>query len=409
MPDSSNPFEQYGQLQNSQGTNESRQLRMMMQADRLANSGVLRPHMGRGGIGGSSPMLGAMLGMGGEPDYSRFTYDPQARAQAQAAGVNPLAPEDVRTNAILPNSGFFGNHPRLSAMLEGGMFAGAATRSGDTIGENISNVLGGIMQGHMARQGMLNSQFSAPFQQANVLEGLQDRMAMRQERDDTSQLRHTQMEYDNERLRQLKKNPPAHEMIPLNRDTAGFLEWDSAKGGYNKVENPYYDPKTNSTRTSNPWSGLESIRPLAESMGYHDPETMTKKQWSAVDRAKEQRDIRIAGGKSGASEAARIDTPGNLTPQQQSQMKPIDEQMSKLDSKDHTSLLRQMVMLDPKWAGKPIDQQTQEVESRRDAQRADLQKKRDTIVGNQPTKNVSTQKVGTYNPTTGKVEYAPSN
>src|ERR1700686_1844695 len=111
-PDPSNPF---GEL--NQGTdlrNQSMQMRMMMNADRMAMQGMPRTRFASGGRGGlgQNPMPGAM--MGNETDYSPFTYDPALNAQARAAGVTPLDPSQVKHNAVLPNTGFFGNHPRLS-------------------------------------------------------------------------------------------------------------------------------------------------------------------------------------------------------------------------------------------------------------------------------------------------------
>lgn len=153
--------------------NELFQLHMARGEQAYANQGNMRTRSasGRGGFGTQG--YAGLMGVGEQPDYSAFTYDPAMRAQAQAAGINPVAPEAVQHNAFLPNSGFFGNHPRLSGAIEGALFGAAATRGSDTIGEGISNVASGVLEAHAARQNILNRQFSRPFEANSMLEHLQ--------------------------------------------------------------------------------------------------------------------------------------------------------------------------------------------------------------------------------------------
>ena len=112
--------------------------------------------------------------MGGGNDMSAFTYNPQMRAQAQALGVNPLSPEQVNPNAVLPNSGFFGAHPRFAQALEGGLFGAANTRGAETWGEGISNIAQGLIQGRAQRANIINRQFEAPFAQAEQMGRLKE-------------------------------------------------------------------------------------------------------------------------------------------------------------------------------------------------------------------------------------------
>lgn len=235
MPDpGGNPFEQY-QLNSGQDLRaQSMQMRMMMNADRMGQMGMPRTRYAgaRGGQQGINPMLGAMAGNSG--DYSAFTYDPTLNAQAQAAGVTPLRPDQVNPNAIFPNSGFFGRHPRLTSMLEGGIFGAAATRGSDTIGEGISNVASGLLEGRMAKQGIVNRQFQQPFNSANMLESLQDKIALRKYRDSEQQ----HLDAENARYAHDKSFSP----IPAN--ASSIMQFNPSTGQYEQKENPFYDPKT---------------------------------------------------------------------------------------------------------------------------------------------------------------------
>lgn len=123
-------------------------------------------------------MLGGIASMANEPDYSAFTYDPAAHAAAQKYlgqfGLSPLEANQVKQNQLLPNTGFFGNHPQLSRALEGAAFAGMAAHGGNTPGESIQGALSGWLGGNRLRQGMYNQQFARPFEAAGMLEGMQD-------------------------------------------------------------------------------------------------------------------------------------------------------------------------------------------------------------------------------------------
>src|SRR5580765_5058232 len=106
-------------------------MRLMASANRMESpfEHGFRGSYGHQGVSGN-PMLSGLMGMSGEPDYSQFTYDPVMRQRAIAAGVSPLEANQVKQNAVLPNTGFFGNHPRLSSAIEGGMFGALSAHGG---------------------------------------------------------------------------------------------------------------------------------------------------------------------------------------------------------------------------------------------------------------------------------------
>lgn len=260
-------------------------LRMMASANRMEAPFERR----MGGGGGRSPMLAGIGGVPDSADYSSFTYDPNMRAQAMAAGVHPLEANQVRNNAVLPNTGFFGDHPRLSSAIEGGLFGAAYTRPSQTIGEGISNVAGGLLEGTQARQALWKRQFAGPFQASDVLENLQDKQALRQSRADEGQLRHTQMEYDLAKMQEMKNAPPPRYELPANRDVASFRVWHPEDRSYHNEVNPNYDPKSTVTKPN--WGGTEHLREYLEPMGVSDPDKATPQQWQTA-REQEQADKR---------------------------------------------------------------------------------------------------------------------
>jgi len=176
-------------------------------------------------------MSGGM--MGGGNDMSAYTYNPQMRAQAQALGVNPLSPEQVNPNAVLPNSGFFGAHPRFAQALEGGLFGAANTRGADTWGEGISNIAQGLIQGRAQRAEMLGRQFEAPFAQAEQMGRLKNLQS-------TDELHEAMIQHYRAQTEALE-NKPDPQVKELNA-TGPAVSWMDEQG-IHFAKNPYYQPK----------------------------------------------------------------------------------------------------------------------------------------------------------------------
>lgn len=218
-----------------------------------------------------------MGGMGSEPDYSAYTYDPAARAQAAKAlspyGLSPLAPEDVKQNALLPNTGFFGNHPRLSSAIEGGIFGGASTQGSNTWGEGISNVFQGLIHGQQARRGMLNQQFEAPFKQAQGLEGLYDLQQKREDQAAMIKYHQGMLEHQGD-----KPDPMPH---ALGREVPSYLQWNDKDRKYDNVPNPNYDPKAERR------AGQTENERIFEGMRGAPPETGTPGKKKGMDTRQE--------------------------------------------------------------------------------------------------------------------------
>lgn len=192
-----------------------------------------------GGMGGGNPLLSGLMGAENQPDYSQFTYDPQARVAASKYltqfGLSPLAPDQVQHNAVLPNSGFFGAHPRLAGGIEGGIFGAASTRGSDTWGEGISNVAEGLIAGPRMRQGLLDKQFARPFEAASMMEGMQDRTQKRELQE--AEIQHLRAE--NQKL-----GRPDHDFraFGVSRNDPEIATIDNTKGEIKYSTNPLYDP-----------------------------------------------------------------------------------------------------------------------------------------------------------------------
>jgi hypothetical protein len=252
-----NPFQQYGALNENGARNNLFDMRMMSAAGHM--DAVPRSRFAGGSSGrGGNPMLASMMnGDMNTPDYSQYTYDPAARQAASQYlgqyGLSPVAPENVQHNAVLPNTGFFGDHPRLSAALEGGLFGAAAGRGSDTIGEGISNVAGSLLEARSVRQGMLNRQFEKPFQSANMLEQMQDRSQKRELQE--ADIQHLRAE--NQKL-----NRPDHDFraFGVSRNDPDIATVDATTGAVKTVPNPNYDPKA-PTPGHSEWDDYKAAHP----------------------------------------------------------------------------------------------------------------------------------------------------
>jgi hypothetical protein len=213
-------------------------MRMISQANRLESPferGMRGPS--RGGVS-NSPMLSSIANMANEPDYSQFTYDPVMRQRAIAAGVQPLEASQVKQNVLLPNTGFFGNHPTLSRMLEAGLFGAAATPSAGGIastGEGIAAAIEGAIGSQRMRQGMYRQQFARPFEAAGMMEELRDQ----------AQRRELQaMDIEHLRAENQKLGRPDHDFrgFGVSRNDPNIATIDNTTGEVKITPNPTYDP-----------------------------------------------------------------------------------------------------------------------------------------------------------------------
>lgn len=203
-------------------------LRMMSAANRMETpfERGTRSSYGHQGVAGN-PMFAGMAGMANEPDYSSFTYNPQARTAATQAlapyGQRPLEANEVKNNVILPNKGFFGSHPHLSAALESGMLGAAAAHGGMTAGDTIQGALTGIIGGQRMKEGMWRQQFARPFEAAGMMEGLRDAQQKRELQEADIQHLRTMNEHlkngDDLKAQQLAESNRHNEAVEAMRNT----------------------------------------------------------------------------------------------------------------------------------------------------------------------------------------------
>lgn len=215
-------------------------MRMMSAANRMETPferGARGMYRGQGVAG--DPMLAGLAALANEPDYSRFTTDPTAHAAATAAlapyGLAPLEANQVKQNTLLPNTGFFGNHPRLASALEGAVYGAAASHGGETPGQSIQGALEGMIGGQRIQQGRRLQQYARPFEAAGMMEQLQD---MHQKRD------LQEAEIQHYRVLNQKLGRPDHDMRAMGN--AGpqdkFIPtYDNTTGVFKNIPNPNYD------------------------------------------------------------------------------------------------------------------------------------------------------------------------
>lgn len=324
-------------------------------------------------------MLAGMLGGDGGTDYSQFTTDPVAHQAASDAlapyGLAPLEASQVQRNSILPNTGFFGNHPRLSGALEGGIYGALAAHGGNTVGESIQGALEGLVGGRQLQQAAYNRQFAKPFEAANAMEHLED---LQQKRDlQDAEIQHY-------RAMNQKLGRPDHDFhaVPMTKSDQGYMSYDTTTGKSEYVKNPDYDPAlvTRQTR-ANEWSGYGTDRTAIAQELYPNkgPHELTQSEMANVNSEFERRMVTRTQDRSKAGGEGRKEVPGALTDTQKENISTIRSQMNKLDSKETTSLLRQEVLLDPKFAGKSLSEINKEVENRREGKRQTFQNQIDKI------------------------------
>lgn len=294
--DSAIPYAAMGVPSVSNATKQMQGLREMRAID-MANRVYGGPRAPRQS-GGNNPFFSAP---GAGADYSAFTYDPAMRAQAQSAGVNPLSPDQVNPNAVLPNGGFFGAHPMLSRGIEGAMFGAANTRGANTLGEGISNVTQGIIGGQQMRGQMLERQFQAPFQDAAALQGIKHASLVNQNDEAEIALRRAQTD---KILNAPDPMPKYNSHIPAADGSVWGLRQDG--GQPEQVLPPGTIAPKNSPTPHDP--GIAPYTPYAKSHGW-DVDTMTPKQWQQVKKEKFNDDVRLAGSKKAADINAGDSTP----------------------------------------------------------------------------------------------------
>lgn len=216
---------------------------MQMRAMRYMREPVNNGHIGRSPGQGRGMGMQGMGGTDGSPmDYSQFTYNPQAHQAASdflgQYGLSPLSPDQVQNNTILPNSGFFGRHPRLSGALEGGIYGAAASHGADTWGEGISSVANSMLAGPQMKRAAWERQFAAPFQAGSMFEQMQDSAQKRDLQGMDIELRRAQIQ----RLKDMPDKPP-HAVSPIPASDSSYMTYDD-QGNPTQHENKYYDPKT---------------------------------------------------------------------------------------------------------------------------------------------------------------------
>ena len=140
------------------------------------------------GAYGDMPPAGSRLAEGQAPAQqpARASQQPAERniLQEMADYLSPLlagSMDQARESASSPfmmfqNRGWASRHPRIAGAIEAGLLGAATTESGDTIGENISNVARSVLGGPQVRQDFRTKralepmQFAAPLMQLHQMQ-----------------------------------------------------------------------------------------------------------------------------------------------------------------------------------------------------------------------------------------------
>jgi len=402
-------------------------LRMMSAANRMETP-FEHVRSGRGRSIAESGMFGN--NMTNEPDYSQFTFDPQAHAAATQAlapyGLSPLEASQVQQNQILPNSGFFGAHPRLSAAIEGGLFGGAAAHGGDTAGESIQGALAGMIGGRQLKQNLYNQQFAKPFEAAGMLERLED---MRQKRDLQA------AEIEHYRIMNQKLGRPDHDVhaMPINKNDQSLYQYDNTTGEGKFIPNPDFDPAL--VRSQHTASNLDiGTREQLMIMGVQDPGQASPPQIALANKRAQAQAVERGSAIAGGSANARIPSQ-NYSDARREHDKRIDglsQQMLKNNDPAHQQWVDNQILdkhmadaiknpddktrpkdflfsVDPKERQAYMDQYNQRIQSQIEEETQRFGQAWPQSIEAPPSPKRSSQKTGsgakakTYDPTTGQL------
>lgn len=117
---------------------------------------------------------GMQPGMGGNDPYLGADPDTVNGMLGQIApGLHIPQGNEINPNVNLPNTGFFGNHPKFAGALDMGLMAAAMSHGGNTIGESISGAASGIMGAVQARKQNIANQMNAPLAMAGQIQQMQ--------------------------------------------------------------------------------------------------------------------------------------------------------------------------------------------------------------------------------------------
>jgi hypothetical protein len=320
-------------------------MRMMQTANRMELPFERSHSYGHQGIGGN-PMLANIMGGSNQPDYSVFTTDPAASHAARQAlspyGLAPLEANQVQRNTILPNTGFFGSHPNLSAALEGGAYGALAAHGGATIGDSIQGTLEGIVGGRQLQQGAYNRQFAKPFEAARMMEGLED---LHQKRDlQEAEIQHyramnTKLGQPEHPMRSIGNAGPQDAYIPIYNQETGKME---------SQPNPNYDPALVRASHREAASSDLSIATREQlKIAGVDPAKATPTQLKAANQAAYQQAIGKVGASTGARASAEIPYQNETAARhaKDEQIKELNLKKMKSDDTSHVDEARMNIMM----------------------------------------------------------------
>jgi hypothetical protein len=97
----------------------------------------------------------------------------QANKYLDPYGLSMPTADQINPNVFFPNTGFFGNHPRVTNALEGALMGAAFTAPSNNAGEAIGNIARGLLQSRDYQQQNIVKQYMAPFAMAGQMATLQ--------------------------------------------------------------------------------------------------------------------------------------------------------------------------------------------------------------------------------------------
>lgn len=159
-----------------QGGRALMQMMQMERASRMAMQGGGMTQGGQNLRAPAAPRAGGRAGRpvsmgGGAPaSSSDMSGSPQLESLLAQYGLHPA---QQQPNVLLPNQGFFGDHPNLSRGIENAVIAAAHTPESTTTGGGISAVAQGVLGIPQYRNQVQMQRQAAPLAMAGAMQNLQ--------------------------------------------------------------------------------------------------------------------------------------------------------------------------------------------------------------------------------------------
>lgn len=296
-------------------------------------------------------------------------------------GLSMPTADQINPNVFFPNTGFFGNHPRITNALEGALMGAAFTAPSNNAGEAISNIAQGLLKSRDYQQQNILKQYMSPFAMAGQMATLQQ--AQDQHDVATAQAAYYKAHGDYFGDAGVRAETRANATRPVVTDTGSWL-YDVKDGWQFKEGLGIHKPSGGIM--FGPFS-VKTVEERQAMMHFQDRVDKggpmpTAEEWNAdVDR----RIGRHAGSRAGAARDAALDVGeehGDYPEAVTNELTKLNQDYGSLrkdpENKTTRSSYRRQILGDPNFANADFNQIEAEIDNRITQHNQQLETERDT-------------------------------